>query len=148
MMSTYIYQSHYVCLKKSFKIRSHMSIFCSKWRSYFFQKQISLPLLHKLVTSYFVLCILLTNYFLSGTRKLLFILHYYFSSELSRSVKVSFRNNGTDQKMLLPKHWSTQIIFKVNLTILFSENLVGLDFLLKKLEGARFKIKWRVLSFK
>ena len=102
MMSTYIYQSHYVCLKKSFKIRSHMSIFCSKWRSYFFQKQISLPLLHKLVTSYFVLCILLTNYFLSGTRKLLFILHYYFSSELSRSVKVSFRNNGTHQKMLLP----------------------------------------------
>ena len=102
MMSTYIYQSHYVCLKKSFKIRSHMNIFCSKWRSYFFQKQISLPLLHKLVTSYFVLCILLTNYFLSGIRKLLFILHYYFSSELSRSVKVSFRNNGTDQKMLLP----------------------------------------------
>jgi len=81
-------------------------------------------------------------------QKVTFYTTMLFSSQLSRSVKVSFRNNGTDQKMLLPKHWSTQIIFKVNLTILFSENLVGLDFLLKKLEGARFKIKWRVLSFK
>jgi len=96
-MSTYIYQSHYVCLKKSFKIRSHMSIFCSKWRSYFFQKQISLPLLHKLVTSYFVLCILLTNYFLSGTRKLLFILHYYFSSD-------------TTTKTLICPGWETPVV--------------------------------------